>query len=651
MINPPRLLLGFTLLFWGWQSHFLLFAVPMGLILEIPHWLKWRWAFSDKDFNRVTDLTSLSLIIASIYIVSQQSIHGLMTLINWLPMLLFLLITAQVYSTHGTIKMSSLFFSLRRYEAKIGKPHHRANRRINLIYPYMMMCLLSASVTRSAWYLFGITLLIGYALWAVRPSRYSAVIWVFLLGIVGSLAYMSQLGLHRLHAQVEGVILDWFQEMLLNDREPYRQNTAIGDIGELKQSDKIILRVKSPHPLLLREASYNIYFKTIWRVKKYEMTEVFLNNEMNWPFVNDELSSTPDGTIKISAYLRKGKGMLALPHGTYQITDLPVSIMHRNEFGAVKVEKGPGLIDYTAHFGQNTPLDSPPTPDDLRMPPYEEYLTELSNQLNLPQKNPQEVLKTLTTFFNDFQYSLKLTRSAHITPLEHFLRESRAGHCEYFATATVLLLRTAGIPSRYASGYAVEEFSYLEEAYLVRQRHAHAWALAYINGRWQIFDTTPAAWFSLEEEMVAWWRGLYDLSAWFTYKFFQWRWSESENTHDWLLWLILPLSLILVYRLYSRKKVACSQPIKPLRTYQIAGADSAFYQIIQQLNAAGYIRQKGETLTTWLKRVQAPLLSEANMQTMLTLHQRYRFDPASITVQEKAILAAQVKAWLIMVNG
>jgi len=680
-MNTPPFLLGCTILFWGWQSHLFPYAVPMALILELARWIKWRWALSDKDFNRVTDFTSLSFIMATFYLASQQSVHGFMTLLNWLPMVFFLLITAQTYSTHGTINLGSLFLSLR---SKSGKSHHRANERINLTYPYMMICLLSASVTQNSWFFVGACLLIGYGLWTVRPSRYSAMIWVLLLGMAGILAYISQLGIYHLQFQVEEMILSWFQDRFSTDRDPYRQNTALGYIGRLKQSDRIVLRVKSPHPLLLREVSYNTYFKTIWRVKSSHFSEVPLNqDEMSWtvakippPLNKEGMTRELDGSIspllkreiakklddslldlgnnfeqslQVSAYLNNGKGMLALPHGTYKIADLAVPSIQRNEYGAVKVENGPGLIKYTAHFGQNTPLDSVPTEDDLRLPRYEEYLTELSNELDLPHQKPQQVLEKLTRFFNNFQYSLNLTAPVqrNITPLEHFLRDSRVGHCEYFATATVLLLRTAGIPSRYASGYAVEEFSHLEGVYLVRKRHAHAWALAYINGGWQIFDTTPAAWFSLEEEMAAWWEPLYDVISWLTYKFSLWRWrDDSDSSTDWLLWLILPLSLLLVWRLYSREKVARSQSAKPLNTAIIVGADSAFYQIVQQLNAAGLIRQQGETLTAWLKRVQAPLLSEASMQTMLTLHQRYRFDPAGISIQEQTILAAQVKAWL-----
>lgn len=106
---------------------------------------------------------------------------------------------------------------------------------------------------------------------------------------------------------------------------------------------------------------------------------------------------------------------------------------------------------------------------------------------------------------------------------------SRSGHCEYFAAATVLLLKTLGIPARYATGYSVHEYSDLEKAFVVRQRHAHAWTLVYLNGSWQDFDTTPASWIAVEEEAASKWAGLPDLWSWFVYTLSKWRWSERSG--------------------------------------------------------------------------------------------------------------------------
>ncbi len=638
----PPFLLGSTLLFWGWQSQLLLFAVPMAVILECAHWIGWRWDLSDKDFNRVTDLTSLSLLIAAFYIIGLESIREWMTLLNWLPMLFFLLLVAQTYSIQGAIKLSSLFLSLRRY--KTGKAHFKANQRVNITYPYLMVCLLSCSVSNDSWFFVGTCVLVAWGLWAARPQRYPIALFGVLLLIAGTLAYVGQLGIYRLHAQVEQIILNWFQDMLWASRDPYRQSTAIGDIGQLKLSDRILLRVDAPYPIRLREASYNVYFNQTWTAKKTSFKNVVPGgrDETIWTFRNEKNEKlNRNSSLKISAYLHKGRGMLALPHGAYQVSNLAVLKLQHNEFGAVKVEKGPGLIRYVTHFGQNTPLDTPPIDSDLSLPNNEKaHLTELSNHLNLPKQSPQEVLNTLTKFFEqNFQYSLKLTTHKNITPLENFLRHRRAGHCEYFATTTVLLLRTAGIPSRYAAGYAVEEFSNLENVYVVRRRHAHAWTLAYIDGRWQEFDTTPATWVNIEEEMAAWWGPIDDFWSFLTYQYSKWRYRSSETSNDWLIWLILPLTLVLIWRLSLRKKVERSQAVKRTNT-QI---NSAFYQIMQHLNAIGYIRQPDETLKAWLKRIQ---MLDADMQTMLNLHQRYRFDPVSLNAQEQAILTAQVKTWL-----
>ena len=388
-MNPPPFLLSCTLLFWGWQSHLLWFAVPMALILEIARFIGWRLALSDKDFNRVTDLTSLSFIIVALYLVNQESVYGLITLLNWLPMQFFLLIVAQTYSTQGTVNLSSLFLSLRHQQAKTGLPHLTANSRINLSYPYIITCLLAASVYQTPWFFVGMFLLVAWGLWTIRPQRYPVAVWGILLMVAGTLAYLIQGGLHSLQTELEKMILNHFQDMLFADRDPYRQRTAIGDIGQLKLSDKILLRVDTPYPILLRQASYNMYSDTTWRTKRSHFTNVFSEtHSTTWrltseklkggkseksPLYQPKLKDTNLGllssSVKISAYLRHGKGVLALPHGTYQISELAVPTVQRNDFGAVKVDDGPGLVKYTAHFAlKNTLLDVPPIADDLQIP-------------------------------------------------------------------------------------------------------------------------------------------------------------------------------------------------------------------------------------------------------------------------------------------
>jgi len=79
-------------------------------------------------------------------------------------------------------------------------------------------------------------------------------------------------------------------------------------------------------------------------------------------------------------------------------------------------------------------------------------------------------------------------------PVLHFLTVSRKGHCEYFASAMVFLLRSMGIPARLVGGYLGSEWNDMGRYYLVRQSDAHTWVETWIQGKgWMTFDPTPAS--------------------------------------------------------------------------------------------------------------------------------------------------------------
>ncbi|MCU0877029.1 MAG: DUF3488 and transglutaminase-like domain-containing protein [Pirellulaceae bacterium] len=81
-----------------------------------------------------------------------------------------------------------------------------------------------------------------------------------------------------------------------------------------------------------------------------------------------------------------------------------------------------------------------------------------------------------------YQYSLNLSfpRDTSLDPLEDFVANHATGHCEYFAGALAMMLRTQGIPSRVVVGYKGGDFNSLGQYYQVRERHAHAWVEALI---------------------------------------------------------------------------------------------------------------------------------------------------------------------------
>lgn len=116
----------------------------------------------------------------------------------------------------------------------------------------------------------------------------------------------------------------------------------------------------------------------------------------------------------------------------------------------------------------------------------------------------------------DLSYTTSLKRSNRaIDPVEDFLFHSKAGHCERFATALVLMLRSQGIPAVLVLGFKGCEHAGSGK-YLVRQEYAHAWVEALITRpsldprrpdlHWLSLDASPmqerAA--AAKEESSAW---------------------------------------------------------------------------------------------------------------------------------------------------
>jgi hypothetical protein len=79
-------------------------------------------------------------------------------------------------------------------------------------------------------------------------------------------------------------------------------------------------------------------------------------------------------------------------------------------------------------------------------------------------------------------------------PMTDFFFGSRAGYCEHFATAMVVLLRMRGIPARLVTGFLSGQYNEMGSFYTVRASDAHAWVEAYLDDEgWVVFDPTPPA--------------------------------------------------------------------------------------------------------------------------------------------------------------
>jgi transglutaminase-like putative cysteine protease len=90
-------------------------------------------------------------------------------------------------------------------------------------------------------------------------------------------------------------------------------------------------------------------------------------------------------------------------------------------------------------------------------------------------------------------YTLDLEDPGGKEPVDFFLFERKKGHCEYFASAFVILARAAGVPARNVNGFLGGEWNEYDDYIAVRAGDAHSWAEVYFPGAgWVTFDATPA---------------------------------------------------------------------------------------------------------------------------------------------------------------
>jgi protein-glutamine gamma-glutamyltransferase len=122
-------------------------------------------------------------------------------------------------------------------------------------------------------------------------------------------------------------------------------------------------------------------------------------------------------------------------------------------------------------------------------------IPDLAREITKNAQTPFDKALRIETYLRTrFGYTLNLTGKPGQDPLAHFLFETRAGHCEYFASAMAIMLRTLGIPSREVNGFLPGEYNDLGGDYIVRASDAHSWVEVYFPGNgWQVFDPTPSS--------------------------------------------------------------------------------------------------------------------------------------------------------------
>ncbi len=133
----------------------------------------------------------------------------------------------------------------------------------------------------------------------------------------------------------------------------------------------------------------------------------------------------------------------------------------------------------------------------------DELASEVTRGATTQLEMARRIEEHLRTKYN---YSLSLQRVEEGDPVADFLFNVRSGHCEYFASAMVLMLRTRRVPARIVNGFQMGEYNDSADVYTVRQSDAHSWVEVYFpKSGWIAFDPTPPAGLSVYDTGVTAW--------------------------------------------------------------------------------------------------------------------------------------------------
>ncbi|HTP87269.1 MAG TPA: DUF3488 and transglutaminase-like domain-containing protein [Candidatus Acidoferrales bacterium] len=192
--------------------------------------------------------------------------------------------------------------------------------------------------------------------------------------------------------------------------------------------------------------------------------------------------------------------------GTPEFLDLRALRIYRSETGTYSLGRIPSEgVRYDASSRLEDPPETAPPlsplpvlplaerAQDLHLPPFDKRISALARDVTGGAISDAERARAIERHLRtEYGYTLELPSRETPDPLAYFLFTRRKGHCEYFASAMAVMLRSLGIPARLATGFQSGIYNDVTDMWLVRAGDAHSWVEAWLPTRgWTTFDPTP----------------------------------------------------------------------------------------------------------------------------------------------------------------
>lgn len=287
----------------------------------------------------------------------------------------------------------------------------------------------------------------------------------------------------------------------------FTSQIALGEIGELKQNSTPVMHIRA----------YDDRPLTAMRWRGSALTSFDGQRWFNPPAREQRLTvdegkivlpqirmQRPGRSIGYEVQLSEVAPDMLFFAGLPETISIQTPTLFRSASGAIRAPRfGLGGRRYGAYSrienefapprGLVPPLGSLEQESLLQLPKLDPRVAELAQTWTEGSPDQQRMAVRLEDHFHkEFTYSLAGLQEEVRDPLAHFLFETKRGHCEYFASSMVVMLRTLGIPARVATGFLGGEFNSLSGWQVIRASDAHSWVEAWIPGHgWMTFDPTP----------------------------------------------------------------------------------------------------------------------------------------------------------------
>ena len=285
----------------------------------------------------------------------------------------------------------------------------------------------------------------------------------------------------------------------------------LDSFGSAKLSDRVVLRlsvdppVALPQLLRLREAVFTRYRNGVWTRNSLAVkgghgpSGVTLVSGDSLPSEGRTAHLSVDENVFGSGFLflpyrsshvrvERGRPVL-LPDGSVQVSSSRVTVRYEVSVGN-RPARGAG----------GSAIDPSDVPAAVR-----DYASKLTAGLTRPEEIADRIVQH---FQKGFVYTLDPPRGSG-DPLVSFLLRSKAGHCEYFASAAAMMLASRGVRARLVTGSYGGEVGAFSDMIVVRGTNLHAWVEADLDGAgFQVIDPTPPSGIPPATARVSWWRRL-----------------------------------------------------------------------------------------------------------------------------------------------